>query len=171
MPPVNNMENVAVDYPNLVKKAALDSVQAYEDLLTRLTALPAMIRQMISLLKQGAREGVTYAKESLSQVDSSFEELQVDAEDSIFYSRFRDMSGSLGRRVVNRIQTNAFNLTKNEILPTFLELQNYLRYEYAQKMRRGPGISNIPDGDKFYLSAMKFHLGSDMSPEEVSASK
>ena len=167
LPPVNNMENVAVDYSDLVTKAKLDSVKAYEDLLTRLTKLPALLRQVTSLLREGLAQGVTYAKESLSSVDASFEKLQVEPEDSIFYSRFRDMSGSLGRRVVNRIQTNAYNLTKNKILPAFLELQNFLRYEYVPRVRSGPGISNIPDGDKFYLAAMRFHLGSDLSPEEV----
>jgi len=98
-PPVNKMENIAHDYPQLVARARLDSVRDYEDLLARLRKLPALIRQITALLRLGIKEGVTFAKESLVGVDERFEALQVAAQDSIFYSRFRDMSGSLGRRV------------------------------------------------------------------------
>ena len=40
------------------------------------------------------------------------------------------MPGSLGRHVVDRTQTQAFNLTQNEILPAFKRLQEFLKYEY-----------------------------------------
>ena len=166
-PPVNKMENIAQDYPQLVARARLDSVRDYEDLLARLTKLPAMIRQITALLRLGIKEGVTFAKESLAGVDERFEALQVAAQDSIFYSRFRDMSGSLGRRVVGRLQAAAFNLTEAELLPAFRELQLFLRHEYSPQLRASPGISAVPRGAEVYRAALRLHLGSDISPQEV----
>ena len=166
-PPVNKMENIAQDYPQLVARARLDSVRDYEDLLARLTKLPAMIRQITALLRLGIKEGVTFAKESLAGVDERFEALQVAAQDSIFYSRFRDMSGSLGRRVVGRLQAAAFNLTEAELLPAFRELQLFLRHEYSPPLRASPGISAVPRGAEVYRAALRLHLGSDISPQEV----
>ena len=40
------------------------------------------------------------------------------------------MPGSLGRHVVDRSQTQAFNITQNQILPAFRRLQEFLKYEY-----------------------------------------
>lgn len=166
-PPVNKMENIAHDYPQLVARARLDSVRDYEDLLARLRKLPAMIRQITALLRLGIKEGVTFAKESLAGVDERFEALQVAAQDSIFYSRFRDMSGSLGRRVVGRLQAAAFNLTEAELLPAFRDLQLFLRHEYSPQLRASPGISAVPGGAEVYRAALRLHLGSDISPQEV----
>ena len=153
-------------YPKLVENADLDSLKAYQDLLERLTKLPNMIEQIIALLRTGIKEGVTFAKEAMKGVDQQLEKLQVDPNNSVFYSRFRDMSGSLGRHVVDRIQQNAFNLTENGILPAFRNLQEFLRYEYAPNLRENPGILNIPNGDEFYLAALKSY-GVDFTPEEV----
>ena len=131
--PVNVMENVAVDIPRLIEKTPLDSIRDYENLLSRLQKVPDMIRQIKDVLRMGIKEGATYAKESMKGVDAAFEKLQVGAEQSVFYAKFRDMSGSLGRRVVDRLQTTAYNLTENEILPAFLDLQEFLRYAKSNK--------------------------------------
>ena len=81
LPPVNFLEGIQVEYPLLVsdpKRTPLGSLSDYEHLLTRITSLPTMIDQIILLLRKGAKEGVTYAKESLNGVDEQLERLQVD---------------------------------------------------------------------------------------------
>ena len=80
LPPVNFLEGIQVEYPRLVsdsKKTKLGSLKDYEDLLARITALPGMVNQIIILLREGMKQGVTYAKESLGGVDFQFEKLQV----------------------------------------------------------------------------------------------
>ena len=80
LPPVNFLEGIQVEYPRLVsdsKKTPLRSLKDYEDLLARITALPTMIDQIIILLREGMKQGVTYAKESLGGVDLQLERIQV----------------------------------------------------------------------------------------------
>jgi len=166
-PPVNIMSSVAVTLPNVIKNTQLDSIQDYEDLLNRLKKVPKMIQQMKALLQEGIKEGYTYAKESFSGVVRKFADLQVDAENSIFYSKFRAIPGSLGRRTVTRLQTSAFNLTKTEILPTLRDFQDFLQFQYSPNLRNAPGISSIPNGEQFYKAALKSYLGSDITPEEI----
>ena len=149
------------------KYTKLGSLKDYQDLLERLRKIPSMISQIIDLLKQGMREGVTYPRESLNGVDDQFEKLQGDVEDSPFYVRFRDMPGSLGRHVVSRIKTEAFNITENEILPAFRRLQEFIKFEYSSALRSPPGVSSIPDGGEFYQATLRWHLGSNLTPQEV----
>ena len=169
-PPINFLEGIQTTYPRMVsqkKYTKLGSLKDYQDLLERLRKIPSMISQIIDLLKQGMREGVTYPRESLNGVDDQFEKLQGDVEDSPFYVRFRDMPGSLGRHVVSRIKTEAFNITENEILPAFRRLQEFIKFEYSSALRSPPGVSSIPDGGEFYQATLRWHLGSDLTPQEV----
>ena len=53
---------------------------------------------------------------------------QVNASD--FYVPFRDMPGSLGRHVVDRLKTSAYKVVEEEVLPAFKRLQDFLRFEY-----------------------------------------
>merc|ERR1712038_392874 len=99
LPPINFLEGIQIEYPRLIsdkKRTPLGSLKDYEDLLARLKQLPQMVRQVEALLREGVKEGVTYARESLGGVDAQFEKLQVGANDSDFYVRFRDMPGSPG---------------------------------------------------------------------------
>merc|ERR1712130_475943 len=103
LPPINFLEGLQVEYPRLVsdrKRTPLRSLKDYEDLLARLKLMPQMVRQVEALLREGVKQGVTYARESLRGVDAQFEKLQVGANASDFYARFRDMPGSPGRHVV-----------------------------------------------------------------------
>ena len=49
---------------------------------------------------------------------------------SDFYVPFRDMPGSLGRHVVDRLKTSAYKVVEEEVLPAFKRLQDFLRFEY-----------------------------------------
>jgi len=170
LPPVNFLEGIQVEYPRLVsdsKKTKLGSLKDYEDLLARITALPGMVNQIIILLREGMKQGVTYAKESLGGVDFQFEKLQVQVNASDFYVRFRSMPGSLGRHVVDRLQSSAYKVVKEEVLPAFKRLQDFLRFEYNTKYRPQPGISSIPNGLEFYSSVLAWHISTDQTPQEV----
>merc|ERR1712088_370745 len=99
LPPINFLEGLQIEYPRLVsdrKKTPLRSLKDYEDLLARLKLLPQMVNQVEALLREGVKQGVTYARESLRGVDAQFGKLQVGANASDFYVRFRDMPGSPG---------------------------------------------------------------------------
>jgi len=170
LPPVNFLEGIQVEYPLLVsdpKKTKLGSLKDYEDLLTRIRGIPGMIDQIIILLKEGMKEGVTYAKESLGGVDLQFERLQVQVNASDFYIRFRDMPGSLGRHVVDRLKTSAYKVVEEEVLPAFKRLQDFLRYEYSTAYRAEPGISSTPGGADFYSSVLRWHISTNQDHQQV----
>jgi len=170
LPPVNFLEGIQVEYPEMVsdpKKTPLRSLKDYDDLLARITAVPTMIDQIIVLLREGMKQGITYAKQSLGGVDLQLELLQVQANSSDFYVRFRDMPGSLGRHVVDRLKTSAYKVVEEEVLPAFKRLQDFLRFEYSTKFRSQPGISSIPNGLDFYSAALRWHISTDQTPQEV----
>ena len=170
LPPINFLEGLQVEYPRLVRereRTPLGSIADYEDLLARVKLLPRMVGQVEELLREGVRQGVTYARESLTNVDQQFEALQVPANVSDFYVRFRDMPGSLGRHVVGRMQGEAHRVVGEELLPALRRLQDYLKYEYSAALRGAPGVSSMQGGKEFYTAVLKWHTSTDMTPQEV----
>jgi len=170
LPPINFLEGLQIEYPRLVsdrKKTPLRSLKDYEDLLARLKLLPQMVNQVEALLREGVKQGVTYARESLRGVDGQFEKLQVGANASDFYVRFRDMPGSLGRHVVGRLQSESYATVEEELLPALRQLQEYIKYEYSSQVRGSPGISSMQGGRDFYDAVLQWHTSTQMTPKEV----
>ena len=170
LPPINFLEGLQVEYPRLIsdrKRTPLGSLKDYEDLLARLKLLPQMVNQVEALLREGVKQGVTYARESLKGVDSQFEKLQVGANASDFYARFRDMPGSLGRHVVGRLQSESYATVSEELLPALRHLQEYIKYEYSSQVRGSPGVSSMQGGREFYAAVLQWHTSTQMTPQEV----
>merc|ERR1712186_187933 len=170
LPPINFLEGLQIEYPRLIsdrKRTPLGSLKDYEDLLARLKLLPRMVKQVEALLREGANKGVTYARESLKGVDAQFEKLQVGANESDFYVRFRDMPGSLGRHVVGRMQSESYATVAEELLPALRELQEYIKYEYSSRVRSHPGVFSMQDGRDFYAAVLQWHTSTQMTPQEV----
>ena len=170
LPPINFLEGLQIEYPRLIsdrKRTPLGSLKDYEDLLARLKLLPRMVKQVEALLREGANKGVTYARESLKGVDAQFEKLQVGANESDFYVRFRDMPGSLGRHVVGRMQSESYATVAEELLPALRELQEYIKYEYSGRVRSHPGVFSMQDGRDFYDAVLQWHTSTQMTPQEV----
>merc|ERR1712183_731174 len=172
LPPINFLEGLQVEHPRLVsdrKKTPLRSLKDYEDLLARLKLLPQMVNQVESLLREGVKQGVTYARESLRGVDAQFEKLQVGANESDFYVRFRDMPGSLGRHVVGRLQSESYATVEEELLPALRQLQEYIKYEYSSQVRGSPGVYSMQGGGgrDFYDAVLQWHTSTQMTPQEV----
>ena len=172
LPPVNFLEGLQIEYPRLVsdrKKTPLRSLKDYEDLLARLKLLPQMVNQVEALLREGVKQGVTYARESLRGVDAQFEKLQVGANESDFYVRFRDMPGSLGRHVVGRLQSESYATVEEELLPALRQLQEYIKYEYSSQVRGSPGVFSMQGGGgrDFYDAVLQWHTSTQMTPQEV----
>jgi uncharacterized protein (DUF885 family) len=172
LPPINFLEGLQIEYPRLVsdrKKTPLRSLKDYEDLLARLKLLPQMVNQVEALLREGVKQGVTYARESLRGVDTQFEKLQVGANESDFYVRFRDMPGSLGRHVVGRLQSESYATVEEELLPALRQLQEYIKYEYSSQVRGSPGVYSMQGGGgrDFYDAVLQWHTSTQMTPQEV----
>ena len=93
------------------------------------------------------------------------------------------MPGSLGRHVVDRLQTSAYQVVEKEVLPAFRRLQDFLQYEYrlddilsmatnyplylSTKYRSQPGISSIPGGAEFYSAVLRWHISTEQSAHQV----
>ena len=138
-----------------------NTLQEYEDNLKVLKMVPKQIGEIKTLLVEGAKEGITYANESIYKTMDQFEGLQVsNVEDSKFYKQFAKIRvnvHNITEEDALRIQDEAKNVIMKEILPKMKELQGYIFGEYQTHLRKTPGVSSLPNGQLFYQRCIEYH--------------
>ena len=71
------------------------------------------------------------------------------------------------RSLLNKLTETTFDMIKNEIVPAYKKLGNFLQAEYLPKTRITTGINALPNGDKLYSYLVKFWTTTDKTPEEI----
>ena len=82
--PINFLEPSCIQklYPQHFASVNIKTPKEYQQLKRRLRSLPKMIWDIKQLLKEGMRQKITYALESLTGVDDQFKNLDVKVTDA-----------------------------------------------------------------------------------------
>ena len=148
----------------------LDKLEDYGTALERLSKVPASFEGAIETLKEGIDMRVTYANESLSRVYDQFENvLKKDPAESGFFGPFKNMDKEKYNELLTEaIQDKAKKIIRDKIMPAIAKLCVFMQTEYSKHLRSVPGVSNIPQGQRYYQQALEFHTTlNGMSPLEV----
>lgn len=149
----------------------LQSLKDYQNVVKRLRKIPNQIDEVLILLKLGVDSGKTHANESIFRTKEQLERLQVRPEASEFYESFKNMRKILPNidiSYIDSIQSDAKTIIRENVLPAFKKLENYIHGPYLKHLRAKPGISSIHNGQQYYEECLRFYTTlSDISPEEI----
>ena len=99
-------------------------------------------------------EGITHANESLYKARSQFQRIQVtDPAQSDFYKPFqtiKDKAPGIGDKEAEALQQRAATVIRENVLPAFKRLQEYVFGDNYANLRLAPGVHSLPDGQNFY---------------------
>ena len=169
--PISFMNGVHISLTKFFKgnNMKLQSLQDYKNAVQRLRKIPKQVDEVLTLLKLGAESGKTYANESIFRTKEQFERLQVRPEASEFYEIFKHMKlPNIDKSYIESVQSDAKVVIRENVLPAFKKLQNFIHGTYAKSFRSKPGISSIPNGQGYYEACLRFYTTlSDISPEEI----
>ena len=171
--PISFMNGVHITLTKFFKgnNMKLQSLQDYKNAVTRLRKIPQQVEEVLILLKLGTDAGKTYANESIFRTKEQFERLQVRPEASEFYEIFKHIPKNfpnIDKKYIESVQSDAKLVIRENVLPAFKKLQNYIHGTYAKSLRPKPGISSIPNGQGYYEACLRFYTTlSDISPEEI----
>ncbi|MEM9014807.1 MAG: DUF885 domain-containing protein [Pseudomonadota bacterium] len=129
----------------------------YEDYLSRLGALPGFIDQNIANMRQGIADGFTQPREILDNILPSFEgQIKDDPTEHALYKPFTAIPESFSAREQRSFQRKAQAVLANEVIPAYQRALDFMRDEYLPGARTTLGASDMPDGEAFYDSRVKF---------------
>ena len=145
------------------------SKQDYEDWLTRLNSFVENIDNSLTNNKQGLELGYTQPKLVTRGVIAQISAIiNSDIENHPYLKVFKNadeslMSSNEKTDLINRAKT----LISNEINPSYKRLHGFLKNEYLSTSRDSIGISDVPNGSKWYEVLSNYHTTTDLSPDEI----
>ena len=146
-----------------------ESKQDYEDWLIRLSKYADNISNTKTNIEEGLKKGYTQPQLVTSQVilqidnilnskivDNPYLKIFLTADNSFFNEGEKE-------DLINR----ATLLIRSQIIPAYVDLNNFLKNTYLPNSRSSIGLNGVPGGDKWYEYAARYHTTTDLTPDEI----
>ena len=146
-----------------------ESKQDYEDWLIRLSKYADNIANTKTNIEEGLEKGYTQpqlvTRQVILQIDNI---LNSEIEDNPYLKIFLTADNSFfneGEKedLINR----ATLLIKSQIIPAYVDLNNFLKNTYLPNSRSSIGLNGVPGGDKWYEYAARYHTTTNLTPDEI----
>ena len=146
-----------------------ESKQDYEDWLIRLSKYADNIANTKTNVEEGLEKGYTQpqlvTRQVILQIDNI---LNSEIVDNPYLKIFLTADNSFfneGEKedLINR----ATLLIKSQIIPAYVDLNNFLKNTYLPNSRSSIGLNGVPEGDKWYEYAARYHTTTNLTPDEI----
>ena len=149
--PVNQMGGVHTIYPQLVAQLSFTTVKDYDDWIARLKAMPKAFQQATDNMELGVEDHRVPPKFLLEKALDQVKGLAVQKpEDSPLAQPLKSFPPSIPAAEQARIKQEMLDAIAKQVLPAYQRLQRFLETTYVPAGRAEPGISALPDGEKYY---------------------
>ena len=127
----------------------METVDDYEDYLTRLQDIPRYFAENIDNMRRGSEDGFVLPQVVIDGVLPTIAaQVKDDPTTSSFYAPFESMNASLDASEQERLKTEAKRVIAGTVMPAFAGLAEFLRESYAASA--SPGASELPGGADYY---------------------
>jgi uncharacterized protein (DUF885 family) len=166
--PINQYGGLQQDAPNILALAPASTLSEYEDLLARLSSLPALVDQELVLMGKGLAAGVTPPKSTMLGVPDQVRALLPDDPwRSPLLAHFRQISADVPPEDQERIRRAALEAYTKKAAPAFHKLLSYLTETYIPGCRESIGLGALPGGAEWYAYAVRGATTTDLTPRQV----
>ena len=142
----------------------------YDDWYQRLSGTPPVIDGMVANMRIGIAKGVTQPKPAMEKVLPQLAALAVsDAEKSVFWEPIKNFPAEVPAADRERITAAYRALMKDQVIPAYLRMHDFVRDEYLPKARTTTAWSALPDGKAWYAYYVKRSTTTDLSPDAIHA--
>ncbi|MFL6595690.1 MAG: DUF885 domain-containing protein, partial [Chthoniobacterales bacterium] len=162
--PVNQQRGVHTGLADLPLSVPLDSVQHYQDYISRLHQIPRVLDQTTEVLRQGMKDGLMPPKLLLEKLPGQCEGI-VSA--NPFLLPTKKFPPDISEDDQKRLTEEMTKVINDEVFPAYKKFAEFLRTEYAPKGRSEISVESLPDGKRRYAEAVKFMTTTNIPPAEV----
>ncbi len=168
--PVDQMNGVYIELPDLVALTPFNTVGDYANYLTRLRQIPHVFDQVTANMRQGMRDSLMPPRYLLLKVASEADNIANQAgQASPFAKPVKQFPASIPPADQARMRDAVIAAVTNQVVPAYQKFAAFVRSEYAPHGRADPGIWALPDGAARYRFAIRHFTTTDMTPDEIHA--
>ena len=166
--PVDQMNGVQTNLPQLINVLPFDTVKDYEDFITRMKLFPRLFDQTIAHMRQGMADGLMPPRILLETVVTQSQAIgAMVPEQSPFIHPFDKFPDSIPEADRKRLREAAIAAIRDSVNPAYAKFTAFVRDEYAPKGRTEPGVWSLPDGAERYAFRVKESTTTNLTPEEI----
>jgi uncharacterized protein (DUF885 family) len=144
------------------------NVKDYEDWLARGRQIGALFDQAIANMRQGVKAGVVNPRVLMEKVVPQLDALIApEPQQTIFWQPIAKMPASFGEHDRERLTKAYAALIRDEIMPAYARLRDYIRDEYLPHTRATVGLDALPNGAAWYAYRVSLMTTTDLSPAQI----
>ena len=144
------------------------TVKDYDDWLKRAGAFGAWADSAIIYFRKGIAANYVLPKALVIKMIPQMQAMVVDsAQKSLFYGPVTKIPSSFSDADKKRFADAFGQLITKQIVPVYKKLGDFLQTEYLPKARTTSGISDVPDGKKYYEFLVRQQTTTSKTPDEI----
>jgi len=166
--PIDQFSGAHLQLAQFVSALPYDSTKHYEDYIARLDKVPAIIDDLIAILKQGEKDKLMPPRFLLEKVVGQCRSIAEPAgEESVFGASVKKFADTVPQADRKRLHDAVIAAVDGKVRPAYRKLADFVEKDYAPKGRTSEGLWSLPDGDKRYKFAVEQMTTTAMEPAAI----
>src|SRR5436305_11710281 len=162
--PVNQQNGVHTRLADLPLSVPFDSVQHYQDYISRLHQIPRVLEETTEVMRQGLKDGLMPPKIVLEKLPGQCDGIIIANPFLIPTKKFPKEFSEQDKKRLTDEMTKAVN---DDVFPAYKKFAELLRTDYDPKGRAQLPIESLSDGKRRYAEAVKMMTTMNVTPAEV----
>ena len=145
-----------------------NSIDDYNNYLSRLKELPQVMDEYITLMREGLRTGMTQPRVILDGREVPIrKQLVEDPQRSAFFKPFINIDKDISDEAKQKLISEAREAVMEGVVPAYQRLLDFFMDEYFTDARTSLGASSLPGGKRFYEEQIYLYATVDMTADEI----
>lgn len=153
---------------NVIDQMPSRDVKDYQNIIARLTALPAYVDQTIELMREQLAAGLA---QPAIVIDLTLDQLVAQSRPAALESplliAFTRFPASISAADQQRLRAEAVAAYQQQFVPSWKRLEAFLRDIYRPKARPEIGISSLPNGAAGYAQLIRYYTTTMLTAAEI----
>jgi uncharacterized protein (DUF885 family) len=166
--PINQIEGMAQDIPRIIAFSPSATLADYENRITRLEGVPALVDQTIALMRDGLARALTPPKVTMRDVPAQVKaQIVDDPMTSPLLAAFATWPAGIAAPDRERLTQQAKAAFADRVKPAFIKLHDFLTTTYLPSCRDTIAADALPKGAAMYTYNIRWHTTTGLTPKEI----
>jgi len=141
----------------------ISSFESAKNYLNRLNSIENFVDQHLVNLRESLKKGTSQPKVIFKGYESTYDShITKTVEENHFFSPFKNLPDNINDLQKDSIITQAKLAIENKVIPQFKRIKEFFETEYIPNTRETIGVSEIPNGLKYYQNRINYYTTSNL---------
>jgi uncharacterized protein (DUF885 family) len=144
------------------------TVADYDRYVATMRAFPTQMAEVVALLREGLRQGITQPRIVLAGYQSTYQaHIVADPTQSVFYKPFTQMPTTFSATDRERLMQAGRLAVMEGVVAGYRTFGTFMDKDYLPNLRTTLGASDLPNGAAYYQQRVRHYTTLDLTPEDV----